>query len=381
MEATHPDLYHSTPKAELQADVGSLEASVPTSDDDQVMVGLLRIVAKVSAAGRDGHTGAFIWGEGTYPIHSLPLRLWIFPEGLFVVDALPRYRGLVGSRIEAIGGVRTPSVLTALDPLIPRDNPQTVRLLSPRYLLIPEVLHGLGLIDRVGPVGLDVVHPGGRHDDVVVDPIPMAEYNDWAGAYGLHLPPKPKTRVLYLERSEEPLWFRFLPGSGTLYVQYNRVEYLSSEEVDALARQVRRPAVKRIVVDIRHNYGGETFAYDDVLEPLISAPATKAGHLFVITGRNTFSAASLFAGELDAKTKAVFVGEPMGGSPNLFGNPRNISLPYSGIVVGVATEFDVRTTPDDLRLTIQPDIEAPITARDYFAGRDPALAAILKEDG
>src|SRR4029453_10568322 len=64
------------------------------------MVGLLRMVARVSAKGRDGHTGAFIWGRGSYPVQSLPLRLWLFSDGLFVVDTLPPYRRLVGSRIE-----------------------------------------------------------------------------------------------------------------------------------------------------------------------------------------------------------------------------------------------------------------------------------------
>ena len=92
------------------------------------MVGLLRVLAKVSAKGRDGHTGAFIWGTGSYPVHSLPLRLWVFSDGLFVVDALPPYRRLVGSRVEAIAGHATGEVLAALDPLIPRDNVSTVKL-------------------------------------------------------------------------------------------------------------------------------------------------------------------------------------------------------------------------------------------------------------
>jgi Peptidase family S41 len=378
MEAIHPDLYHSTSKSELEREVKALEAAVATSNDDQVMVGLLRIVAMVSAKGRDGHTGAFIWGKGSYPVHSLPLRFWLFSDGLFVVAALPPYRRLVGSRIVAVAGRPTGEVLAALDPLIPRDNPSTVTLLTPRFLLIPEVLHGLGLIET-GPIELRVVAPDGSRETAAVDPISMTAYNDWAGEYGLHLPPKRK--VLYLERSEEPLWFRFLAGSGTLYIQYSRVEFLSSELLDSLQKEVGRPRVKRIVVDIRHNYGGETHAYPDALDVLASASATRSGHLFVITGRNTFSAAALFAAEVERETRAVFVGEPMGGSPNLYGNTRDVSLAYSGILVTVAEEYFVRSSPDDPRLTIVPQIEVRLTSRDYFAGRDPALEAILKADG
>jgi hypothetical protein len=154
MQAIHPDLYHGTSKASLEQAVQELESEVRAANDDQVMVGLLKIVARVSAQGRDGHTGAFIWGAAHLrsPVHSLPLRLWLFDDGLFVVDALPPYASLVGKRVVTIAGRPTGDVLSAVDPLIPRDNDSTVTLLMPRYLLIPEVLHGLGMIDEVGPV-------------------------------------------------------------------------------------------------------------------------------------------------------------------------------------------------------------------------------------
>ncbi|MEP7379520.1 MAG: hypothetical protein ABI725_08180 [Chloroflexota bacterium] len=35
--------------------------------------------------------------------------------------------------------------------------------------------------------------------------------------------------------------------------------------------------------------------------------------------------------------------------------------------------------PDDTRLSITPDIATPVTASDYFAGRDPVLEAVQAE--
>ena len=140
------------------------------------------------------------------------------------------------------------------------------------------------------------------------------------------------------------------------------------------------PSVRRVVVDIRHNYGGETFASAPVLALLKRPDLDRQGQLFVITGRNTFSAASLFAASLESETSAIFVGEPMGGSPNLYGDTTDVPLPYSRLVLTIATQYFVGSTPDDLRLTIEPDIPAPLTAADFFAGRDPALAAILAAD-
>ena len=372
MEAMHPDLYHGTPKAELEADVAKLSQSVATANDDELMVGLLKIVASVSAKGRDGHTGAFIWGKGRYPVHSLPLRLWSFTDGLYVVAALPPYEELVGSRVDSVAGQPTTDVLSALDPLIPRDNSTTVTLLTPRYLLIPEVLHGLGLVDAVGPVPLGVTDGSGDARNVAVKPIAMGAYNAWAGAYGLHLPPMPNVR--YLARSEEPLWHELL-NEATLYVQYNRVDRLAPSRFEEIQSAAAQPAVRSVIVDLRHNYGGESNGYAPLLDVLTSPPGS-GKDLYVITGRNTFSAASLFAAELDRQTDALFVGEPMGGSPNLYGNSRDVALPYSRLVISVATGYFERSTADDARLTIDPDIPAPLSSIDYFAGRDPALEAI-----
>src|SRR4029079_15479981 len=68
MAGIHPDLTHSTSREVLDRAVADLVATIPTATDDQLMVGVLRIVAMVSAKGCDAHTGAFVWGTGTYPV-------------------------------------------------------------------------------------------------------------------------------------------------------------------------------------------------------------------------------------------------------------------------------------------------------------------------
>ena len=373
MEAIHPDLFHGTPRAELESAVNELVAEVPTASDDELLDGVLRVVAMVSAGGRDGHTGAFIWGSGSYAVHSLPLRLWQFSDGMYIVDALPPYEELVGARLDAVDGMPTSDVAAALDPLIPRDNPTTVTLLTPRFLLMPEVLHGLGLIDGVDAVELGITDSSGAEQSVEIAPIRMADYNGWAGPYGLHLPPIPE--VPYLDRSAEALWWTDVAGS-TFYVQYNRVVPTDSTRFDELHALADRDEIDRVVIDIRHNFGGETTAYAPLLDALIDIDAN-ASTLYLVMGRNTFSAASLFAAEVERDTDAVIVGEPMGGSPNLYGNPREFTLPYTGIAVSVAEEFYVRSSEDDTRLTIEPELATPLSAADYFAGVDPALEAIL----
>jgi hypothetical protein len=374
MDRIHPNLTHGTALAALEEAVDALSAAVEASTDDELMVGVLRIVAMVSAAGCDGHTGAFIWGTGSYPVDSLPLRLWLFEHELVVVDALPPYEDLIGSRVDTLEGRPITEVLAALDPVIPRDNEQTVRLLVPRYLLIPQVLRGLGLADA-GPVALGVTSPDGAVSELEVEPRSLAEYNAWAGPYGLHLPANPD--VLYLSRIDDDLWWELLPDATTLYVQYNRVDHLSPGVLADLTTALRDPDVSRVVLDIRHNVGGEVPALDPMFELLDHPSVDVPGELFVITGRNTLSAGSLLLARLEAGTDATLVGEPMGGCPTFYGDTTEVPLPYSGLSLTVTGMLEVGVDPEDPRMNIDLDQIATLTREDWADGRDPALELIV----
>jgi len=370
MDALHPQLDHGVSIDELNAAATALSAQVPTANDDQLMVGVMRIVAMVSRAGCEAHTGAYVWGNPTLPLHSLPLRLWLFGEDVYVVDALPPYEQLIGNRITSINGRSIADVMATIEPIMPRDNDQTIRLLMPRFLLTVEILHGLGIADAVDQVelGIDVATRGGR--PWPIQPISMSDYNAWAGEYGLHLPEDPD--VPYLSNIGALIWHSGPDENGNLYVQYNRVEFGPSDLVDVLADA----RAKRLILDLRHNFGGELSALDEVKSPVEDFARDHPGSTYVISGRNTFSAGSMLVGFLKEDTDAVLVGETMGGCPAPWADPEQLLLPYSGITVSVATLRESGAVPDDTRLTIEPDLPAELTVDDWASQVDPALAAI-----
>ncbi len=74
---------------------------------------------------------------------------------------------------------------------MPRDNAATVTLVTPRYLLIPEVLHGLGLIDAAGPVALDLVDGAGSSTTSRSSRSRWPTTTPGPEPYGLHLPSRP----------------------------------------------------------------------------------------------------------------------------------------------------------------------------------------------
>ncbi len=135
--------------------------------------------------------------------------------------------------------------------------------------------------------------------------------------------------------------------------------------------------VSRVIVDVRHNPGGDNHTYAPLLNLLVDPLVNKPGYLYVIIGRQTFSAATNFATELDVKSEAVFVGEPTGGRPNLYGDVRTIILPSSHIKVSVSSRYWQKSTPDDQRPWIAPDIPVELSSVNYFTGVDPVLDAAL----
>ena len=102
------------------------------------------------------------------------------------------------------------------------------------------------------------------------------------------------------------------------------------------------------------------------------------GKLFVITGRQTFSAAMNFATDMEKLTDALFVGEPTGSSPNFIGEHNPFQLPFSKIQGSCPTRYyQGGFSSDDHRPWIAPDIIANLSSNDFRQNNDPALGAVL----
>ena len=194
-----------------------------------------------------------------------------------------------------------------------------------------------------------------------------------------------RAQPLMQSRRDEAFWYHVVSDSQTLYVQYNQVGSTGAQGTladfaAALDEYLDTHDVARVVVDVRHNMGGDNTTYAPLLAVLHDHPKLKQpGKLFLITGRTTFlSAAANFSTDVERKTDAIFVGEGMGGSPNLYGDTFESTLPNSKLQVRTSAHESIKSTPDDKRLTIEPQIPITLSSADYFAERDPVFDAILK---
>jgi len=365
---------------EFDLSVAALDLEIPGLTDAQILVGMMKLVRHLD----DGHAGVRPPEGDNELSRLLPLDFFLFPEGLYVVGAGPGYEDLLGARVERIGRLSTGEAVAALDPVIVRDNEQQVTFMVPAFLRYTAVLAGLGVADELARASLTVRAADGTRRAVTVDAEPGERLWDryppgWT-ALADSVPGRP--RPLHLRHRELPYWFEYLPAADLVYFQFNAVRDHPAEAFGTFCDRLfgfiadRCPA--RLVIDLRWNGGGNTFLTQPLLHHLIACPEiSRRGALFVIIGRQTFSAAQNTATAIDRETSAIFVGEPTGSRPNFIGETIYFELPYSKVRANAADLFWQTSWPDDYRTWIAPDIYAPPTFAAFSRNDDPALEAIL----
>jgi len=377
LQEIHPDPFYRVSEEEYFRSINDLKAELPDMTDDQIIVELARIVAFI-----DGHSAINTLGE---PVNFqiYPLRTYLFTDGVFVIEAQEPFENYIGGKIIQIGNLPITDVLEAVSPLIPHDNPMTIQLAAPSWIMRPEVLVALGIIKSAQTPQIVIEMPNGIQQTINPAPIEWASYREWARGDGFGngpvfgLPERPKP--LYLSRAgSESFWTTYLEDSGTLYIQYNRVQ----SGINTLNQEIReildQQDVERVILDLRLNPGGNNTTYTSFLNLLSTDPEiNRPGHFFTILGRQTFSAAANFATELENRSHTIFVGEPMGGSPNLYGDVKPITLPNSKVQIVISARYWPKSTPEDTRLSIEPDISTSLSSKDFFNNVDPSMKAIL----
>jgi hypothetical protein len=384
--AMHPDPFRRESRAAFDGEAERLDASFVTLSREQAITGLMRLVAGL----HDGHTTVLPGPQTRAGFHVLPLRFYLYGDQLVLDGADRAYAQGLGGALTAIDGVPAADVLNRVRAVVSGDNESSVATRLPSYVVVPEILAGVGVIrpdEAKVQVALTV---GGKPVVLQVDAIPAPPSREPASITTRYtadwVDRAPEAAPLWLRHADQPYWSTFEPKTGLLYLQYNKCESDPAEAMPRFARRLEQALasqrVRRVVVDLRLNMGGEGYWNRFLLRALFRSPlADRKDGLFVLVGRQTFSAGNMMAIELEKYTEATFVGEPSGGSIQGFGNHEPVFLPNSGLGVMIATKFYQNDGPNDDRPAIAPTIAALLTARDYAEGRDPALAAALASSG
>ena len=376
-------------------DVEALRKELPKLDDPQV---IMRMASAVALA-RNAHTRLYLVRNRT-EVRRLPVRLWWFADGLYVVRATPEYRKLLGCRVDDFNGVPSRNARDLVSQAF-AGNSSWKDYKSVYFLTSPEALHGFGITPDTASVDVGVSVCGATPFRAKIEPLPLLRKSKPTEAWWdlsplskdadrewVHVLDGRKQLPLYLRDPNHYYWYEYLPESGLLYVHYNRASEHPDETTKAfgerLLGELAKQPVKGLVVDLRFNTGGDYGLAKALMEQL--AEQTKDIPRWVITGRNTFSAGITHVVLWKARPGVKLVGEPAGDELDLWSEGGNIILPSSGLYAHFANglhSYSEGGCPEntycyDLSVpTIQPDIPATATWSDYLKGRDPMFEAIV----
>ncbi len=356
--AHHPQPFHKTSEADFRAAAAALDESIPTMSFDQRVIGLAKLLALIG----EGHTNL---SPNMAFVLAVPLRFYWFPEGLFVIGASDEHRAAVGARVVSVAGHPIDEVTATLSTTFGWDSDGFRRQYVAFLLGVAVALRGTGIAPAEGPIKVGLVDASGAARDLAIEPIP------WRGPKAEANPP------LHRKQPSAFYWHEYLAAERTLYVHYKQCKEDPKLPFADFTTQVTAildsQPIERLVIDLRYNGGGNS----EVIRPLLAAiqarPALR-GRLFTIIGRATFSSGIYAAVELD-RAGALLVGEPAGAAASHFGEIRRVALPGTKLQFAHSTKWhELPGYPDT---ALPPEVLAEESSADFFAGKDPAMAAVL----
>lgn len=365
---------------DFDAAAARLDAEIPRLTDLQVTAGLMRLMRLLG----DGHSMLYAFDERPELRAVLPVEFGFLAEGLAIVGASRAHADLLGRRVLALDGRSPEALLAGLDPLISRDNPMAPLVMGPRRLRCVPLLHALGLAAAPDRVTLRLEDERARVTEVTLaadSTAPTLGFHHGPPADWQRLAGQARPALARYRDPAAPYRFERVGDGRTLYFQWRRVsdepEGSWARCVDSLFAEARRAPTRRLVIDLRDNHGGNTDLEATFLARLAAdSTLNRPGALYVLIGRDTFSAAQNAANWLRERTAAVFAGEPTGSKPNFVGEESSFVLPWSRLRANVSDRYWQGGWPTDAAAWIAPSLYLPPTLAALRAGRDDLLDTV-----
>jgi hypothetical protein len=358
----HANAFHHVSRERFDKEVAELERRLEHMNGDEIYVGLNRIANLVG----DGHT----YVQFPPDTANLPLNIKRFGDDYRVDFVAAGQEKALGMRVLKVQDLPIARARELLLTMTPQDEtPVLAQARVENFLTMGIVLHGYGIIPDRSAARFTFADDGDREFTMEFHALAPGAEVRWVPAY--REPP------LFRQKPRESFWFTSLPEGRAVYCNFRGYRGLD-KNARGLFELLDRDHPEKLVIDLRQNGGGDYFeGLKHLVDPIRQrADVNRKGHLFVLIGPHTFSAAMSNAAHFRARTAAVLVGEPIGEKPNSYQEARQMHLPNSGLLLRYSTRF-YRFTEDGENM-IRPDVEVVPSWSDFKAGRDPVLEWILK---
>ena len=359
----HANAIFSLPKKGFDSEIAALDRRIGTANADEIYVGLKQIAKSIG----DGHTGM-----GDPPDRRvMPIEIARFGEEFRVTAGGPGLERGLGAKVLKIGGMPIAQVWAKVLTLTARAELPVFRDAdAPVFLSRGYALHGLEVISDRNHAVYTLQDDAGHIFDLDVRGLKPDEDAKMKSIY--------RGDVLRYQRPDDGFWCKALPAARAVYCGWRSYEDLEAKAT-AMFALIDSSKSKKLIVDMRDNGGGDNaVGYREIVKPIKARTDLNApGHLYVLIGPLTFSAAMNNAAQFQDETKAVLAGQTIGERPNSYQEPRQFHLPNSHLVVRASTRWYSfrKTGPNE----VAPDKEIVMSWSDVNAGRDPVLEWALRQ--
>ena len=374
-------LFKKIKAEDFNAEVEKLYKAIPSMKDNQRIAGIARIISLF----KYGHTNMG-WRQMPFKYHVAPVNFYWFSDGMYAEGADKKYENIVGAKLIKVEGMPVKDVLDAIKPLVPAENDQYFKAYGLDFIVIPEALHAQGISKELKSAITYTFEKDGKIFDQAITAIESfhlpRSYGfskpgaDWVSARDQHTTP------YYLKNIDKNFYYEYLPESKTVFVRQSQVLDDPQESIAAFYKKVfdfiDNNEVEKLVIDVRLNGGGNNYKNKPVVTGIIeSKKINKAGKLFVITGRRTFSACQNLVNEFSNYTNAIFAGEPTAENINFYGDTRQVNLPKTGIPVFLSFAWWQDKPQWENADWLAPQLFVEMSFADYKSNRDPVLETCL----
>ena len=389
--AIHPAPFAKIGETVWRRDVAALRAELPKLTEEQRIVRLMQLVASIG----DGHTQIQL-ADNRYASWYL-VRLYEFSDGVFITSAHRSLEELAGAEVIEIAGRPVSEVLSAARALMGADNSfdEKERLYAVHNAYL---MRALGFAENNGTLEIRVRLKNGRIVNRTLEPRPVDEeiypYYDeifsWSylpEVFGLPFDERanwisayrgtPAADFINADESRPPfLQRRFdfskraLPVRDAYYLYYGSTNYGAMvNETRAAFAEIDEVRPKRLILDIRDNFGGDGSTIEPMLREFVQRQDDPPwSELYLVTGRKSFSAALFIIDAFKDHTNISIVGEPAGASFISYGDATQRPYPEIGVNLYVSTLRHQLGESNDLRSFIPVDTPAPFSFSDYKKG-------------
>ncbi|MEL3912038.1 hypothetical protein [Treponema pedis] len=310
IKKNHVNPFTEITEAEFNAEIKTLKSEWNKKNETEKYFALRGLIALLG----DSHTQIV----GTpFPQDALPFFVLPYGGHSIIVQAQNEYGELAGKELIAINGIEIKTVLKNLMPIISYDTEGYAELKAHYECRLSSSLKFTKVIKSSEKI------------DITVKDVLTGEIKTF--------------KIGFLKSGQQitnPVFARFAPTlfqSGyyradfirdeILFIQYNICSDYSelpmSKFVSILKNKLKEKAPKKIIIDLRHNQGGDSTVIKPLIE-MLKLFLKNGSAVFCLIGGETFSSGVMAAEDLK-NIGAVLIGEKCGWNGR-FGEVKELSL-------------------------------------------------------